>query len=95
MSAYSQDVYARYAICSRPMFRISYKFNPPDDEKSEDLVHSFMSAVEPEGHYRVGDFLPILYALYRDDQSKEHVDSMPFPIPLHDIARYSDIVFKS
>ncbi len=95
MSAYHNEIYARYAICSRPMFRISYKFNPPDDEKSEDLVHSFMSAVEPEGHYRVGDFLPILYALYRDDQSKEHVDSMPFPIPLHDIARYSDIVFKS
>ena len=86
---------AEYAICSRPMFKISYKFNPPDDEKSEDLVHSFLSPVEPEGHYRVGDCLPILYALYRDEKSKEHVDSMPFPVPLHDIVSLSDVAYKS
>lgn len=82
----------KYELYSNPMFEVSYKFNPPDDEKSEDLVHSFFSHTEPDEHYQVGDPLPILYALYRDDHNVEHVDSMPFPIPLHDITDLSDII---
>ena len=82
----------KYELYSNPIFEVSYKFNPPDDEKSEDLVHSFFTYSEPDNHYKVGDPLPILYALYRDEKKVEHVDSMPFPIPLHQISDLSDII---
>ena len=83
----------KYELYSNPMFEVSYKFNPPDDEKSEDLVHSILTYSEPDNHYQVGDPLPILYALYRDKENAEHVDSMPFPIPLHHISDLTDIIY--
>ncbi|MBO4351754.1 MAG: hypothetical protein J6A01_12545, partial [Proteobacteria bacterium] len=83
---------ASLAAHSMPMFRITYAFNPPDDEKKEDLVHSITTHIEPEGHYNVGDPFPILYLIRRDEKGQEHVDSMPFPIPLDDVIDLKDIV---
>ena len=47
-----------------PAFLIRYKFNPPDDVRSEDLVHHYITYGDPDYHYRVGDRLPILYSIY-------------------------------
>ncbi len=77
----------------RPGFRISYKFNPPDDFKSEDLIHECIVYNEPENTYRVGDPFPILYCL--DGQNfDEVVTSMPFPYPLGCISE-SSVVYSS
>ena len=77
----------------RPGFRISYKFNPPDDFRSEDLIHECIVYNEPENTYRVGDPFPILYCL--DGQNfDEVVTSMPFPYPLGCISE-SSVVYSS
>ena len=44
-----------------PTFRIFYKFNPPDDDFEEDIIHSVDTHRDPEGLFKVGDVLPILY----------------------------------
>ena len=81
----SKDLYTFYCVHRSPLFKISYKFNPPDDEKEEDLVHEIYTHIEPENHYHPGDPLPILYRIYKNDENYEVVDSMPFPIPLNDV----------
>ena len=81
------------ATPDKPAFRVRYKFNPPDDFRSEDLIHECMVYNEPENTYRVGDPFPILY--YLDGENfDEVVISMPFPYPLEDISE-SSIVYWS
>ena len=79
----------------RPNFEIHYKFNPPDDMREEDLVHTIVVHIEPEGHYAVGDPLPIIYMIMsaREREIKERVISMPFPFPLEDPVLYTDVIF--
>ena len=84
---------ALYAYHASPLFKISYQFNPPDDEKKEDLIHYIYTSIAPEGHYKVGDPLPILYRIYQNEDNRESVDSMPFPIPLDDIADDNHIIY--
>ncbi|MBO4351386.1 MAG: serine/threonine protein kinase, partial [Proteobacteria bacterium] len=80
---------------STPGFKVYYKFNPPDDEREEDLIHVYITQTEPEGHYKVGDPLPILYQIYRDENQIEHVVSMPYPFPLGEVISHSDILYTS
>ena len=80
---------------STPAFKVYYKFNPPDDEREEDLIHVYITQTEPEGHYKAGDPLPILYQIYRDDNNIEHVVSMPYPFPLGEVISHSDILYTS
>ena len=71
------------AIHARPRFRIHYKFNPPDDKRTSDIHHSFVTHTEPENHYKIGDPIPILYNI--DDRYFEDiVTSMPYPVPYED-----------
>ncbi len=84
---------ARYAYHACPLFKISYQFNPPDDEKKEDLIHHIYTSIAPEGLLKVGDPFPILYRIYKDENRREHVDSMPFPIPLDDVSDMKHIVY--
>ncbi|MBO4351451.1 MAG: hypothetical protein J6A01_10970 [Proteobacteria bacterium] len=90
---HSPNTIVRYAYHAGPLFKISYQFNPPDDEKKEDLIHYIYTSVAPEGHYQVGDPLPILYRIYRNEDNRESVDSMPFPIPLDDISGDRRVVY--
>ncbi len=76
-----------------PLFKITYKFNPPDDEKSEDLVHHIYTHLPPEDHFKAGDPLPILYRIYKNEDNLEIVDSMPYPLPLDDIGELSNAVY--
>ena len=76
---------AIYAVHTPPTFMIRYSFNPPDDEKEEDLIHTIITFSEPEHHYKPGDPLPILYRIYKNEAQAECVDSMPFPLPFTDI----------
>ena len=75
---------------SIPSFRLVYKFNPPDDENERDLYHNII--VHSEIDVKPGDPLPILYRIYRAD-GIEHVDSMPFPLPLHELVDARDIIY--
>ncbi|MBO4351487.1 MAG: serine/threonine protein kinase [Proteobacteria bacterium] len=70
-------------INEQPRFVISYKFNPPDDVREEDLIHQYICHEAPEGHYAVGDQIPILYTITRL-YSTEQVLSIPFPFPMYD-----------
>ena len=69
----------------KPLFKITYRFNPPDDYRSEDIVHSFVTQSEPETHYKIGDPLPILYHI-EDKYFYDEVTSMPFPITELDLS---------
>ena len=74
----------------RPNFKVQYKFNPPDVRREEDIIHSFVTHIEPEGHYAVGDPLPILYRI-EDKFFHDEVTSMPFPMPIEDIVNMRDV----
>ena len=86
------DQYCYYYHRS-PLFKITYKFNPPDDEKSEDLIHHIYTHLPPENHFKTGDPLPILYRIYKNEDDLEIVDSMPYPLPLDDIGELSNAVY--
>ena len=64
-----------------PKFRIQYKFNPPDDARETDLLHSCIVHEDPKPFCKYGDPLPILY-LIQSDGDKEKVYSMPYPYPI-------------
>ena len=82
-------------ICHEmPAFKVQYKFNPPDDRRSEDLVHEFITHVEPENHYGLGDPLPILYHI-ENKYFFDEVYSMPYPVPLDDITHFEYLVGMS
>ena len=70
-------------VNEQPVFIVSYKFNPPDDLRQEDLIHQFRCHEAPDGHYAVGDQIPILYIISQS-YSFERVLSMPFPFHIYD-----------
>jgi hypothetical protein len=73
-----------------PSFVITYKFNPPDDSLSDDLIHQITVHRAPDGHLNPGDPLPILYRI--DPKNKRKVYSMPFPFAQCDVDNYDEIV---
>ena len=86
------DQYCYYYHRS-PLFKITYKFNPPDDEKAEDLVHHIYTHLPPDNHFKAGAPLPILYRIYKNEDDLEIVDSMPYPLPIDDIGDLSNAVY--
>ena len=75
-----------------PKFRIQYRFNPPDDQKSEDLIHEVMFYGEPGESLKPGAPLPILYRILKRID-KEVVDSMPFPIPRDQVIDMKHVMY--
>ncbi len=82
------------SMCEDPRFAIEYKFNPPDDRRKEDLIHRFVTHIEPENHYQIGDPLPILYTI-EEHYFYDTVYSMPYPVAVSDVAQYVDLVYWS
>ena len=80
-------------VSSRPSFLVRYKFNPPDDAREEDLVHEYVSHAAPDGSFRLGDPLPILYMI-EPMEYNDYVFSMPYPYPT-DGAISTEVVYKS
>ena len=80
-----------FAIHGVPSFLITYKFNPPDDSNVNDLVHSIIIHQDPDKTLQIGDPIPILYDIYKQDEA-EYVVSMPFPFPFKDPVEYADIM---
>ena len=76
-----------------PIYRIWYKFNPPDDSELDDLVHYIDIHHAPSGKFKVGDPLPILYRAAGDDP-KVITDSMPFPLPFVDMEHSTDYIYQ-
>lgn len=61
----------------RPLWRVVYFFNPPDDNDSEPVFHTYYSDVPPV-HLKKGDTLPILYQIV-----DKRAYSVPYPLPPH------------
>ena len=80
-----------FAIHGVPSFLITYKFNPPDDSNVNDLVHSIIIHQDPDKTLQIGDPIPILYDIYKQEEA-EYVVSMPFPFPFKDPVEYADIM---
>ncbi len=62
----------------RPLWKVSYKFNPADDESSDDLNRYFYTRREPED-LKPGDLIPCIYII-GNDEIGEYVYSIPWPI---------------
>lgn len=63
----------------QPLWKISYDFNPVDDESPDDLRRSFYTRL-PVDDLAIGDPLPCLYIIVRNDDSSESVFSTPWPL---------------
>ena len=74
----------------RPQFKLTYKFNPPDDDNPDDLYHTIIVHSDYSETLKAGDPLPILY--YINPQDNMDVMSMPFPYPLKDFFSYNDMI---
>lgn len=61
----------------RPLWKVEYYFNPPDDDNPEPVHHTYYSEV-PLPDLKIGDTLPILYEI----QNKK-VYSIPYPLPVN------------
>jgi hypothetical protein len=59
----------------RPLWRIVYFYNPPDDDSEDAVFNTYYSEVPPV-LLKVGDTLPILYKL-----SHGKAYSIPYPLP--------------
>ena len=81
-------------ICCLPDFKVSYKFNPPDDDLEEDVVHTMIIHRDPEGLFKVGDPLPILYICDGNGKTLHVTESMPYPFPLGDLEWFYDYIGK-
>lgn len=66
-----------------PLFKIQYRFNPENDSNPDDLEHTYYTHTPPEDHYDVGDPLPILFFVVRNN-NEENVYSIPFPLPMQE-----------
>jgi len=82
-----------YRNCAPVQYRISYKFNPPDDDNPNDLIHEITLRYNPEKTLHVGDALPILY--YINPKNLADVISMPFPYPVEKLMARSDLLYRS
>lgn len=81
----------QYACKVPPEYHIRYKFNPPDDDNPNDLIRTYISSKPPQ--LQPGDTIPILYNINRDEHNHiTDVTSMPFPIPLQDVATIDRII---
>ena len=78
-----------------PTFKITYVFNPPDDLRPDDIVHTFYTHTDPSEFCEVGDVLPILYMIKNQKTSDETVYSMPFPLVLDDPINLNDVICSS
>ena len=83
-----------YVCIPTPCFKVSYSFNPPDDKRQDNIVHSFLTDIEPENHYKMGGTLPILYSIDKMN-GYDMVTSMPFPLPMIDFKYFMHIIDRS
>ena len=75
----------RHRLETPPTFKIWYKFNPPDDDNPDDIIHSITLHRDPRSLIKVGDSLPILYHFRFLDRGHRKIISMPYPFPLEDL----------
>ena len=62
----------------RPLWKVTYAFNPVDDSSDEDLLRYFYTRREPTD-LKPGDLIPCIYIIANDDKG-EYVYSMPWPV---------------
>ena len=87
-----------HRIETPPTFKIWYKFNPPDDNNPDDVIHSITLHRDPREFLKPGDSLPILYLVGNPPKNNEQsghktVMSMPYPLPLDDIETAEDYIY--
>ncbi|MBQ4358832.1 MAG: hypothetical protein II767_01100, partial [Proteobacteria bacterium] len=92
----SKDNYSDTPILQSPVWRIYYKFNPPDDASPDDIVHTIETHIMPDGKFKIGDPIPILYAGQKTpDGILQNINSMPFPFPAIDMETKEDYICTS
>ena len=62
----------------RPLWKVTYAFNPVDDSSEEDLLRYFYTRREPTD-LKPGDLIPCIYIIANDEKG-EYVYSMPWPV---------------
>ena len=62
----------------RPLWKVTYAFNPVDDSSDEDLLRYFYTRREPTD-LKPGDLIPCIYIIANDEKG-EYVYSMPWPV---------------
>lgn len=62
----------------RPLWKVTYAFNPVDDSSEEDLLRYFYTRREPTD-LKLGDLIPCIYIIANDEKG-EYVYSMPWPV---------------
>lgn len=78
-------------LYQRPLWRITYAFNPVDDSSPDDLTRTFCTRVPPDD-LKCGDLIPCLYVIGKTEDGEEYVYSTPWPIlALDDIYCVADI----
>lgn len=80
-STITQQGYPKTISLGHPYFKVQYKFNPPDDSETNDLIHFIYLSEDVRGTLTPGQAIPILY-MYPKYQDRAFVISMPFPVPL-------------
>ena len=73
-----------------PMFQITYSFYIEAVQKT--AIHTFPSHVSPEKRYRIGEQIPIVYALR--DHNRE-VSSIPFPFSISNAVNHDALICTS
>ncbi len=89
--ASNPEIYTMSIVNTPPTFKIRYKFNPPDDSNTEDLIHEVYVHFNPAKWCKPGTPIPILYDIEHYDDNLEIVRSMPFPFPLFEIKSPDEI----
>lgn len=62
----------------RPLWKVTYAFNPVDDSSEEDLLRYFYTRREPTD-LKPRDLIPCIYIIANDEKG-EYVYSMPWPV---------------
>ncbi len=85
-----RDNYTSYGL---PEFALRYRFNPPDDACSDDLIHTVIVHKDMSDVLSPGMPLPILYYINPKDNSD--VISVPYPMVFDPFMTHDKIIGKS
>ena len=89
----------------QPRFLVTYQYQiskpslPMSMRKANFFEHTFYGETTvytaPEKHYKVGDLIPLLWSLERDQQDDFTLYAMPYPYPFAELFNTKDVVYHT